>query len=62
MATWEPVAERARTDLPDRHNLKHVVTALLVCLPFLEGSSDTAVEILSELIKGPPCVPLPRAP
>jgi hypothetical protein len=56
MAAGEPTAERARTDLPASDNLKLVVTALLECLPFLEGSSDAAVGILTELIKGPPCV------
>lgn len=55
MATGETVAERTRTDLPANNHLLLVVCTLLECLPFLEGSSDAAVGILSELIKGPPC-------
>lgn len=52
MAPGETVAERARTDLPASKHLLLVVCTLLECLPFLEGSSDAAVNILSELIKG----------
>ena len=55
MAAGDTVAERARNDLPAGKHLLLVVCTLLECLPFLEGSSDSAVDILTELIKGPPC-------
>lgn len=55
MAAGEPIADRTRSDLPASKHLILLVCTLLECLPFLEGSSDSAVEILSDLIMGPPC-------
>jgi hypothetical protein len=57
MIPTEPLHERAKLDLPSTPSLVRVVCAVLECLPFLEGSADTAVAILSELIKGTPCAP-----
>ena len=59
MSAGDGVAERARSDLPAGKHLLLVVCTLLECLPFLEGSSDSAVEILAELIKGSPYAPFP---